>query len=231
MNRSVVWVSLLIFYFYPPWVFAQESLVKFPAGDAAWTVDVAYSDSTQNVAAPSIRIKKVEVIKKNDVRQNRMTWSDGHVTETWQLDSLGLQVFEYPTNHAVYVVSSNDSTMMSIIPQKFDQTLFDWLDASALKGPETYQGRNCLHYEAMVAVKLNAPGSTTPNKTLPPVKYNAWIEVGTLLPVAFDNSASLNIFSFQNAPAEPLEMPEKFQAELKRYQTALAPFKRSINGK
>jgi hypothetical protein len=231
MNKFALFFACLILTFSSVATLAQEPLVKFPSGDSAWTVDVTYPDSSPQNTTTSPHIQKVEVVTKNDIRMSRLTWSDNHTTEVWQLTSPGLQVFEYPTNHAIYVVPSNDSTMLSIMPPKFDQTLFDWLDKDALKGPDDYQGVKCLKYEAKVSVKLNRPGSTTPNATLPPVDYKAWIDKDKLLPVALDNGVSLNLFEFHSPPSQPLVMPEKFQAELKRYQTALAPFKRVINGR
>lgn len=207
----------------------EPAPVKFPTGDAAWTVEVSYpSAKPPENTAP--QIKKVEIVRKAGIRRNHLTWSNGDTSETWVLDSLGVQVLEDPKNHGTYVISKHDATETFLVSINFDGTLFEWITHETSKGGEDYGGKKCVRYEAMIAPK-QLPSQGGSKNTLPPVLHKAWIDEETSLPVALDDGASLNKFTFLPVPTEPLAMPEKLSAQLKQYEAAVTPLRRLKNGK
>ncbi|MEI8340807.1 MAG: hypothetical protein WCH43_04615, partial [Verrucomicrobiota bacterium] len=211
--------------------FGQQPLVNFPQDDAAWTVEVSYPGiSTSN--QPRIpRIQKVEIVRKNNIRRNRITWSNGLTTETWQLDSLGVQVFEDPNNHGVYVISKNDAITTFLISVNFDASSFAWINESAFKGFTTYSGKKCRQYLAFVP-RRQFPGTSAPPPTpLAPVENKALIDETTLLPVTLDDTLTFCRFTFLPPPSEPIVMPEKLLQQLKQYQEATTPLRRLKNGR
>ncbi len=96
----------------------------------------------------------------------------------------------------------------------YDISAFDWVtpDLQKEKDPISYQGKQCYHYI----------GSFTPPMQKFVVKKEAWIDAGTLLPVALDTGSALTTYKFSEKPPEgPLVMPASFKEAVKYYKVSM----------
>jgi len=211
-----------------PFVHAADPLVKFPQGDASWTITFSYPGEKKEEPLPpgTMRVTKAEITRQGGVRRDRIWWSNAKTTEIWLLESARVRIYENPDNGGISVVPFNDSTMTSFIPRDFDESLFTWIAPQYRQDSEKRDGKECLVYAGNIARIFAVPGLTDKPRTLPATPHKAWIDAETKLPVAFDNSFTLQQFLFSPIPSEPLVMPERYQAELNRYLSDNAPSKR-----
>jgi hypothetical protein len=208
-----------------------DELVKFPTGDAAWTVDVTYTAAPAGTPIPTPRPgaspavvateankpKKIEVTQIRGVAKVHITWLHGPPTERWALPTLSIVLEDDPRNDSVFPVKSGSrGEKITEFDLAYGPPAFTWLDPKDLvgDGPINYLGKKCFHYEGSVL----SPAMMGPSK---PLKRMAWIDSATLLPVALGTDTSLSVFTFGSSPSGPLVLPPKFQAELDRYKAIM----------
>ena len=206
---------------------AAEPLVQFPATDAAWTID--FTDSHASPAPPPTasgqkapatkKARKIEVMQVGGVRRTRFTWTDGQTMEEWVIPAASRIFKEYP-NGAVFPVESNK---MEVKIENFncpsDESAFSWIKPDSLqeKDPVNMLGKTCYHY-ADTVVEPSTEGHLGSATAQKPVKWQAWIDTKTLLPVVLDTQTSRCVFTFLPPPAGPLEIPPKFKQEITYYK-------------
>ena len=127
---------------------------------------------------------------------------------------------EYP-NGIVFPVGNGEMERKS---DEFNMPVtasaFSWIAPASLKekDPVNYKGQLCYHYVGTV----NSPATPRDHVSGPGVsltaKREAWINSKTLLPVGINTETSHCIFTFQQPPAGPLDMPAKFQQGIANYK-------------
>jgi hypothetical protein len=181
-------------------------------------------------------MKKVEIVRKGDIRRNRITWSNGTTSERWSLDSLKASIVQDERNGGIFIVPEGDPVLGRATAVGLDASAFDWITPAMLqeKAAVSSAGKTCFLYKGMMPVStVNQDGNTQAFTLLhlSPVPAEAWIEAETLLPVALRHSDTHYAFTFQPAPAEPLVLPSRFQNIVDRYQLHLTPPRRLDNGR
>ena len=195
---------------------SANSLVEFPSGDAAWTVNFSPSAANAESGAASTKQQKqpskIEVTQINKVRRIQITWNDGTTTEQWALPPLPVNFEEDPRNGSIdpnLVDSPSEGYIKFVLP--CDASAFHWVTPSARqeKDPIGYQGIQCFHY---LGHDSPAPGAK-------PQSRETWIDSNTLRPVALDTGTSLAVFTFApKAPIGPLVIPAKFKKAIDYYK-------------
>ena len=206
---------------------APAQSVQFPTGDSAWTVDITYPhDAATPPPQPGgintavAKAKRIEIAQFNNEKKIRVTWTDGHTTEQWTIPNLPVVFKEYP-NGIVFPVGNGS------MERKFDDfdmptnlSAFSWLSPACLqeKDPINFQGQLCYHYVGTTNSPAMPRGHSMGPGDSRTVEREAWIDSKTLLPVALNTGTSLCIFTFQQPPTGPLDMPLKFQQGIANYK-------------
>jgi hypothetical protein len=212
--------------------------VTFPTGDAAWSVNITYTNSsvsnappvsppssdgpppayTQNAAA-SRKATKVEVTLLNNVKRTVITWSDAKTSERWTIPNLPVVFEGDPRDDSIASVRDGGSRQIfDSFSLSCDEDAFSWLKPEFLQGktPVSYQDKQCFHYLGSVAL----PGVFGNNHIS--VKREAWIDSKTLLPVALRMEMSLSVFIFQEKPpVGPLVLPPKYKKAVDYYKAVM----------
>lgn len=198
--------------------------VDFPKGDAAWSVSFEVASQSQLPKKPSQSLKtspeakppppqrkRIDIVRKGDLRHDIVSWSDKSVTEYWWTKGpLPFVLFEEKAKERVSIMKAGNMG-----DYRFDVSLFAWVGKQTFMEMESYKEKKCRYYE----IEVPLPDDTIEVR-------QAWIDNETSRPVAYSNSGIRIIFSFDAPlPSEPLVMPGKFQDELKRIQ-AFFVFKR-----
>jgi hypothetical protein len=222
MNRALL-AGLLACLLFPEEGNAGN-LVEFPAGNAAWTVEIGYRNSPAASANPDSyaprKALKVEVTQAEGVRRMLIKWSDGKVSERWAIANLPV-VFEQDPRDLKVVVPVQAGSLGNQITEfeiPSGASSFAWLKPQLLANekPMKYRDKDCLHYVGTIA----AP-AVSGEKAPPPVRAEAWIDSKTLLPVALDSELALCVFTFhERPPAVPLVIPPVFKQRIARYKEA-----------
>ena len=214
MNRTYV-AALIVGCLIVTGIASADPLVQFPTGNAAWTVDITYPRSNDAATPPPLpgrtnagatpsaiadrKPKRIEIAQFNNQKRIRITWTDGRTTEQWTIPNLPVVFKEYP-NGIVFPVGNGD------MERKFDDinmpvtpSAFSWITPAFLKekDPVSYQGQLCYHYVST---------------------WQAWIDSKTLLPVGLNTETARCVFTFQQPPVAPLEMPLKIQQGIANYK-------------
>jgi hypothetical protein len=215
---------------------SADPLVLFPTGNAAWTVDITYPRSTDAAATPTPmparanagatppaadrKPKRIEIAQFNSEKKIRITWTDGQTTDQWSIPNLPVVFKEYP-NGIVFPVGNGS------MERKYDDfnmpatpSAFSWVTPACLKekDPVSYQGEMCFHYVGTVSTPTTPLGHSIQQSASIALKREAWIDSKTSLPVRLDTDSSICIFTFQQPPARPLDMPVKFQQGIANYK-------------
>jgi hypothetical protein len=199
----------------------SDALVQFPAGNAAWTVDIKCSDPRQLAT-------KVEVTKSGEVSRLIITYPQS-VMERWNLDKEGLSIIG--ANNNVYVLPQAAASVLHYAAAISGISSFQWLKGNMLTSddPVTYDGKECFHYRGSVAIEdvdpAFAPGPAPDGKPASPgiVTCDVWLDKDTHLPVALQHPYALYTFTFLPPPKDSLQLPANFQAELNHYRLAVTP--------
>jgi hypothetical protein len=201
---------------------AADDLVRFPSGNAAWTADISHHGPAAVIANPESYVprkaKKVEVMQVNGAKRIVITWSDGKVSERWAVANLPV-VFEQDPRDPKVVIPVQTGSLGNKITEfeiPYDASAFAWVRPQLLEkaDPVKYRNKDCFHYVGTIVY----PAS--PGDDPPPIKAEAWIDSKTLLPVALDSETTLSVFTFQNPPTAPLEIPAVFRQRIARYKAA-----------
>ena len=204
-----------------------DSLFQFPAGPAAWTVDIVPSPNAKQAPATSgttYDIKKIDVTKIGDVSRNVITWATGKTTERWCYDQLHVMVATDTYDGSPAFLSGEDITMGGDFTVGFNSSSFTWLKNELLKDTVSFRGRKCLHYQGTVTVERTVlAGAGDFRKVMVPFHCEAWIDQETLLPVALYDGSKLGVFTFHDPPTEPLNPPPAIEKAVTHYKKASAP--------
>jgi len=208
MNRAV-----FLFLIGIGWQFghAAEPLVKFPIGDAAWSVAVSPSDSQAPSPAPALALRYTNVIvtRIGGLRRDVVQWEGGVSTETWWNLNPELVMCQDARINEIVAMSPEDAG-----PQmRLDESVFRWIAPENLAGEESKDSHPCFVYRGVLKTGSEGEG----------LKLRVWIDKTTLLPVALDDGLANYQFTFLNPPAEPLLLPPEFNARLERFRDFLKP--------
>lgn len=191
--------------------------VDFPRGDAAWTVifktegtDVSKASRAGTGSGPFKQWKRMEIVRQGNVRRDLIKWLDGKTTELWWVTTPPVVLFDDGDNGHVSGMKA-----MLMASKRYDETSLDWVNGETFKEVTSFNGHRCRYYK-MTIVEEDSSGSVKK-------KFQAWIDVKTNRPVAFDNNGVLVTFVFKDDEAEPLVMPDRFVEKLKSYQAFLSP--------
>jgi hypothetical protein len=215
MNKTLTFVTLLFLLLLPS-SYAND-LVKFPVIATAWDVQITASkfinsgnnqntskQNTPNPAHAGPQLTAVTVAQDNSKRRYQATYSNGEIRESWEIPQYSLVMMETPNGNIA---------MRGLPPEAtpFGPAAFQWLKPEFLKSPKpvTFQNKACLYYEGTRDL-CNDEG-----KVLCALKCAAWIEAGTLLPVALDDGVNFGTFKFREETT--LKIPEKFKKKIDRY--------------
>ncbi|MFA7345943.1 MAG: hypothetical protein WC003_16715 [Terrimicrobiaceae bacterium] len=222
--RAAFLFLLSSFILLPSYFLSAEPLVVLPQGEFSCIVEVIPRNVPKpDPAHPEWRyapvMKTITITRVGKIRRDDIAWSDGKVSQLWSLADKKLSVLENALHpgRPVYVLSGmlRDEACPRLL--HFDADSVSWITESAL----VKEGGASLHYQA--TVKL--PDTGVEREGPPPTAvYQAWIDPKTLLPLKFDDGQALYTLAFsKDAPSAPLVMPPRLQAELNRWQEALAP--------
>ncbi len=196
---------------------AAEDLVKFPDGNAAWTVDVTYLKTSP--AVPE-KANKVRVTQVGNMKRIEIAWSDGKTTERWAVPKLPVVFESDPRNGSVVPVESGSlRNKLFEFNLAYDQSAFDWINPQVLKKkePVSYRGKKCFHYQGTVRFSIVILNNPEPQSV-----RQAWIDSETLLPVAVDTGTALCVFTFEKEPPTgPLVCPPKFIEAIAYYKKVM----------
>jgi len=233
MNR-VSLVFLLAVFLIRGGAARAEELVRFPEGNAAWTVEITHLNAAgealppeeegaaaapRNAPAPR-KARKIEVIQMNGIRRERIFWTHGKTSERWKVPSLPVVFVEDPgAGNVAPVELAGMGEKLSHLDLPADLSAFSWMRPEFLQEkPVHYRGRNCLHFEGFIPLPKILENSPEP----PPIKAEAWVDPQTLLPVARKTDTSLCVFTFATEPpVGPLEIPAKFKAKIDYYKLVM----------
>jgi hypothetical protein len=205
-----------------------DDLVKFPTGDAAWTVDVTYSASSGIAPTPtptrgpsppptsplSEKPKKIEVTQVGGLQRIHVTWISGGSHERWAVSKYFIVLEDDPRTDVIFpALAGSMEEKWAEFNLPYGPRAFSWIEPKNLVEPDpvTFQGKKCFHYQGNV---------------LPPFphskeqKRSAWIDSDTLLPVALATENSLNLFTFAKPNTDRLVLPPKFQEAFDEFKQA-----------
>lgn len=198
---------------------AQDQIsheVKFPTGDAAWTVTVEKEQIKEG--PPPVedtnarRVRTINVVQKGDLRRDVTHWSDGSVTESWWLPKISLALMPGKAADDIRGIK-----MSQLGARRFDASTFSWVGAQTFRGFDTFKGKKVQRYQLESTLDDGDKAS----------EY-ALIDGKTGIPLAWSNGVQNYVFSFDaEVPKEPLIIPSAFQEALKRYEAYYAPAKKA----
>jgi len=149
-------------------------------------------------------------------RQEVSLWSDKQTTERWGYN--GLSLFDQHGNPYVYVfpfATENETAPVLVAGySKSDFPELSWVNLENYKGVVTYLQHSCYLFQS--------PQPMPPEFKLPadqiPLRQ-AWIDVKTKLPVAFDDGATTSAYTgFKEIPSRELVLPPAFAKALEDFQ-------------
>lgn len=238
MNR----IAFLLLAIFPLVALAEDADVRPPKppfvvnapANASWVVTYKSkrkpASETGDGPSPQIllpEITKLEVTKAGPVRRMVTTWSTGEHTEKWIIP--GFRLEEQLGQDGIYMTTSHESSAESDFPE------FSWLSEKNYTKGETYGKKICWAFQAatsvgapdpwkksMVAIMQSESGKkgdkAQPPKPTPPVYQTAWIDTDSKLPAALDDGIKTLVYTFQAAPTQAPEMPERFAKMVRDHQ-------------
>lgn len=232
MNRMCL-VFLAVGTFVQDTAFADD-LVRFPTGNAAWTVDITYRNSSAASPSPekdaipaqkplhpvAPKATRIEVVQVNNIKRVRITWNNGKTSDRWTVPSLPVTFEENPGASGITPVEERSlGEKFRKLDLPFDLSAFTWLKPEFLQEKSVhYHGKSCFHFVGFIIL----PKILDNGPEIAPVKVQAWIDSETLLPVARQTETSLCIFTFQEQPpGEPLVLPPKFKKKIDYYKMVM----------
>jgi hypothetical protein len=184
---------------------------QFPAGDAAWTVDVVRRLSGEK--EEPLHPVRIEVTRQGGLTRYRIYWSSKQITEDW---AAGNCVFVQSSGGAGYSVLT---TMSQIAYDRFDQGEFDWIKPACFVGEENFRGKKTLHFKG----KRTRPGDSSATEA------EAWLDAKTQIPLALDDGFQVCLYTFLSPPSAPLALPPACQHLKESHEKATAAPKRLGN--
>jgi len=191
--------------------------VIFPADNCAWTIEITYHGKTksekQGTQAQPRRVK-IEAVCARDISHYSTEWSNKRITEDWLT---GKFIFLQNETSGELSIVPNDGSIVKY--EQFDQSRFDWVPTGEIKNErESYLGRTCIH------VRKAMDGPPAPGEKSHVIYLQAWLDVQTHLPVAFDDGSTVYVYTFHPPPATPLTLPKQcLDAHAAYEQARIAP--------
>jgi hypothetical protein len=188
--------------------------VNHAAPYATWTITLSpkqaspAAGATPSSSTAQRSLKAIHVAKMDKDFQEIQYWSDGLTTERWEFQ--GTVLLEQAGSPGIYIfdqkrLSAQIADGLSV-HFKSDFPELNWLSAKAYAGVKTYQGQSCYWFQVKSPV---ADNQSTPQ---------AWVNVKTRLPMAFDDGMMLHVYAFQDTASRQAELPPRFAEALKNYQ-------------
>jgi hypothetical protein len=172
----------------PPWV------APVPA-NAEWTITLS-SPAAGAKPPPSATLQTIHVIKTGTTKHDTITYSNGTTEEAWYV---GKNAFLTDTfskaNIYLTEFSAYDFGGLGDPVHSLGFTGFDWVKAGNYDTIVSYQNERCYHYRFQGQQQAEA-----------------WIQVKDKLPVAYQISGILYVYSFAAPPSTPLALPPAYQA-------------------
>ncbi|HSI82553.1 MAG: hypothetical protein ACAI35_14395 [Candidatus Methylacidiphilales bacterium] len=197
--------------------------VRFPLTDAAWSISIEPLDpkeaakfKTQEpqkeaTAAPPAgepQVRKISFARKGVLRRDIRTYTDGNTLECWWTDQNGLVAMqEKPGSSRIVVMKSGN-----LQKDRWDATLFSWINAVTYKGEEIFRDRPCRRYETSVTQRNSEK-----------LTLLAWIDSETNRPIGWTDGGNATLFAFDEQVPESLVIPAPYQRELDRIKAFYAP--------
>lgn len=228
--------GLITFLFSHITAFATDDLVKFPAGNAVWTVEFSYpktpappaSAGNPAQAAPVVRkAQKIEITQLDNIKRIQIMWTDGKTSERWTIPGLSVVFETLPWNENSVAAIENGSIAKQFAEytMPYDSFGFHWITPRGLqeKNPVSHMGKMCFYYKGSVPPPtVGGPPTLKPSASQNTPDWQAWIDSETLLPVALDTGTAICVFTFQKEPPRgPLALPPKFQKEIAYYKKVM----------
>ncbi|MEM1059299.1 MAG: hypothetical protein AAGK14_08620 [Verrucomicrobiota bacterium] len=219
--------------------------VRFPKGDAAWTVEIEYTEKEskkRQTSSPSVssisvngdraarppekgsdrnRLLRVDVAKSGRFQSSVYHWMDGTQTQTWSLVGSGLHAVEKGNQRFIYVIPSADWYQSSLMLELFDEGSFAWVNRQNLRGEDKFDNQLCLRHEAVIQAGVRPDSQFKEDLPLPRVKHAALLDFETRRPVALIDPERIMRFTFHDESPPALTPPDRFAAALERYQAAI----------
>ena len=196
--------------FFSPFLHANP-LVVFPQGDFSCAVDVV-----QRNASTRMVMKKITIMKVGSLRMDAIIWSNGSTSQIWDLLDRKISLMESNYgNKDVQLLRGEYRDLSYPKLLRLDEESVAWI------APKSFNKSGSSAVELYYNTKVAIPGVDGGKGRT--VFYQAWIDAKTLLPTKLDDGDALYTLKFSDPPTTPLVMPEKMQAEVKRWDAAFKP--------
>lgn len=223
---NICWVSMIAFLAVTVAPgFSQEKIsheVKFPTGDAAWTVvigkemrpgeETKTAEEIQNAATQKRAIKSIDIVRIGKTRRDTIHWSDATTTEYWWIDKLSIILMRGRPGEKIRSIKANLLEARSL-----DASIFAWVGEKTFQGIDSFKGKKAQRYQMKTPVEDGGFSYV-----------NALIDPETSQPLMWSDGSNQAFFSFDaSLPDEPLVMPPDFQEAFKSYEALYAPAQRA----
>ena len=156
----------------------------------------------QFIARIHPQLDRLEIVKTAEIRREMQHYTNGTVLEIWKSGEITFSVDS--TNPGLISVSSPSMTAhpedAASAQGGGDFAELSWVNSGNFRGEEVRQGIKCFVYKA---------GDRA-----------AWLDEPTRLPVFFQSAKMQVAYTYKSAPAESLQLPDKFTKKLERVKRA-----------
>jgi hypothetical protein len=163
--------------------------------NAQWIITV--SSATGAGAPAGAKLQEIRVVKTGITKHDTFVYSDGSTDETWYIGNKALMSDTFvKTNIYLTEFSSHDFTGAGDPVRSLGFTGMDWLQSKFFDKIVAYQNVACYHYRL-------------PSRS---ASVEAWVNVKSKQPVAYQINSMLYVYSFSPPPTTPLVLPPAYQA-------------------
>lgn len=203
MNNQAAALGLLALLSLSP-LSQAENPVRFPEGNRAWTVDIRYAQSGAEDAPEGNtppRPVRLDCSSYEGLERYLITWSNRTSSEVWKQQ--GITLAKDPKTGRIGL--ANNAIIPSLVGAP-DAELFTWIGQAGAGAEVVFEKRKALRY-----TKAALNGSPDPFGNSEDRKNRqAWIELESQRPLAYDNGLATFLFTFSPTPSQPLSMPADF---------------------
>jgi len=192
--------------------------VKFPAGNASWTVEVEeLSDDEakpkkqpapgQPPAGEANKVRRVQVDRQDKYRRDTVFWTKGGSTEYWWLTGSNMVFFQTTSGGPIRIIRAPLLGM-----RQMDESIFSWVSLKNYRGQKDLKGKPYDFYEEK-QTEEGSDGSTITQTV------RAWVDPETRRPVAWsDGNYRLNFEFADEGATPPLRVPPAFRQRIDYYE-------------
>jgi hypothetical protein len=159
--------------------------VKYPAKPAA---------APDAPALPDLRVTEVHSMKTGDIKHDELTSADGKKRDNWYVGTLYLWAVPQGDVLAADLSGTPANPMDSSPSVSNGFPGVGWVSLNNYDKVVFWEKRPCYHYATE--------------------GLQAWVDVETLLPVAYIAGNATYVFKFNAPPTQPLVLPPSFQKTL-----------------